>query len=216
MYNEDMNNRICNGCGDCGYNKCCANPKPVFEVLELPDDPLTLSFNFNGLGTTYDFSNMIKKGETDTVLSADAVKRVLEYMAERHTDTISAKELGAILHLTDIGDVDVAGVDANSMLVYNKESDCTRGCDGATNKWVAHNALDHIVSSLQYVMGYDANGAPKTLGTPTNPAQQYLLAWNGNDKAGWMQIKTVATRPTNAYQVYWDEDQHQLVKVKVV
>ena len=207
-----MNNEPCDRCGK---KKCCAIPKPVIDVQALPDDPLTLSYNFNGIGTTYDYRNLVKAGETDTTLSADAIERVLQYMAEKHVDTISAKELGAILHLTDIGDVDVADVEANSMLVYKKESDCAQGCDGSVNGWTAHNALDHIVSSLQYVAGYDADGAPKSLSSPSAPSQQYLLGWNGNGKVGWTQIKTAATRPTNAYQVYWDADNNEFVKVKV-
>lgn len=200
----------------CGCNKtCCERPKPVIDVQALPDDPLTLSFNFNGVGTTYDFRTLVKTGETDTSIKANAIDRVLTYNAERHTDTIAAKELGAILHLTDIGDIDVSDVDANSMLVYKKESDCAKGCDGVSNKWVAHNALEHIVDSVQYVAGYDADGAPKSLSSPSSPSQQYLLGWNGNGKAGWTQIKTAASVPTNAYQVYWDDDAKEFVKVKV-
>ena len=230
MYNEIMNNEYeCSTCGikqcknscechkkTCGCKKsCCEMPKPVIDVQALPDDPLTLSFNFNGVGTSYDFRELVRKGETDTSISADAVARVLKYMAERHIDTISAKELGSILHLTDIADIDISGVDDNSMLVYKKESDCSRGCDNSTNKWVAHNALNHIVDSVQYLMGYDSDGAPKSLSSPSSPSQQYLLGWNGNGKAGWTQIKTAVSIPSNAYEIYFDGDAHEFVKVKV-
>lgn len=211
-----MNKCECNKCGAkrCG-EPCCGIPKPVFEVQSLVDDPLTLSFNFDGLGTTYDYRTLVKTGETDTTLSANPIARVLEYMAEKHTDTISAKELGAILHLTDIGDIDVSGVEDHSMLVYKKDSDCAHGCDDTMNTWVAWNALDHIVDSLQYIMGFDANGAQKSLSSPSSPSQQYLLGWNGDGKVGWTQIKTAAAVPTNAYQVYWDDTAKEFVKVKV-
>ena len=92
--------RGCDSCDPC-KKKCCGDAKPVIDVQAIPDDILTLSFNFNGVGTTYDFREMIKAGQTDTTLTADALKRVLVYMAERHTDTISARELGAInLYIT--------------------------------------------------------------------------------------------------------------------
>ena len=218
-------NVLCETCGikqckgDCGCQKscckksCCERPKPVIDVQALPDDPLTLSFNFDGLGTTYDYRQMIKAGETDTSLSANAIDRVLKYMAERHTDTISAKELGAILHLTDIGDIDVSDVENNSMLIYKKESDCTHGCDGATNKWVAHNALEHIVDSVQYLMGYDADGAPKSLSSPSSPSQYYQLGWNGSGKAGWKQPRKV-TSTTNTVPLRMDKTTHEIVWVE--
>lgn len=198
----------------CGCNRsCCGDAKPVIDVQALPDDILTLSYNFNGVGTTYDYRSMIKAGETDTALSVDAIKRVLKYMAERHTDTISAKELGAIIHLSDLGDVDVDSIGAYSMLVYKK--DATDECDKTANRWIGWTALDNQADSLELIMGYTSEGAPITLSSPSSPEQQYLLGWNGAGKAGWMQPKTVASVPTNAYQVYWDEDSHELVKVKV-
>ena len=184
--------------------------KPVIDVQAVPDDILTLSFNFNGVGTTYDYRSMIKAGETDTTLSADAIERVLKYMAERHTDTISAKELGSILHIADIGDVEVDGIDDHALLVYNKESDCSRGCDGVTNSWVGWTALDHTASSMAMVMGYDAEGAPKSLSSPSNSNQYYQLGWNAGSKVGWKQPRKV-TSTTGLAQVYIDKTTKELV-----
>lgn len=209
---ENPCDRGCNSCNPC-KPKCCGDAKPVIDVQAIPDDILTLSFNFNGVGTTYDYREMIKAGQTDTALTADALKRVLVYMAERHTDTISAKELGAILHLSDLGDVEVDSIDAHSMLFYKK--DATDACDTTANRWVGWNALDEQDSSLAFLMGFLSDGAPKSLSSPPSPSQQYFLGWNGANKIGWTQIKTAASVPANAYQVYWDEDAHELVKVKV-
>lgn len=186
---------------------------PVIDVTALENDPLTLTWNFNGVGTSYDYSSMIKLGETDTSINADQVNRVLQYMAERHVDTISAKELGAILHLGDIGDVDITDLDDNSMLVYKKNSDCTRGCDGATNSWVAWNALDQQEGSFTYPMGYDDDGAPKTLRRPENTDQHYQLSWNANNKVGWSQPKKV-TSTDNLAPVYIDKTTKELVYVE--
>lgn len=199
------------GC-DC-HKTCCGDAKPVIDVQALPDDPLTLSFNFNGVGTTYDYRSMIKAGETDTALSANAIKRVLRYMAERHTDTISAKELGSILHLADIGDVDGDTIDNYSMLFYKKEA--TDECDKTANRWSGWNALDNQAASMDMIMGFTSEGAPISLSSPSSPSQQYLLGWNGSGKTAWTQLKTASAVPANAYQVYWDADAHEFVKVKV-
>lgn len=185
----------------------------MIDVFALETDPLTLTWNFNGVGTSYDYSSMIELGQTDTSINADQVNRVLKYMAERHTDTISAKELGAILHLGDIGDVDITDLDDNSLLVYKKDSDCSRGCDGATNSWTAWNALDYQAASFTYPMGYDDAGAPKSLATPDNTSQYYQLGWNANGKVGWKQPKKV-TSTANLAPVYIDLTTKELVYVE--
>lgn len=220
-----MDNVLCETCGikqckgSCGCKKscckksCCGEAKPVVDVQALPDDILTLSFNFNGVGTTYDYSSMIKQGQTDTSISANSIDRVLKYMAERHTDTISARELGAILHIADIGDVDIEDVDANSLFVYQKNSDCSRGCDGTTNQWVGWSALNHLADSFQYVMGYGSEGEPLAMNAPANTNQYYQLGWNAAGKVGWKQPKKV-TSTTNLAQVYIDKTTKELVYVE--
>lgn len=221
-YNKSMNG-LCDNCGlkqcpnpcdrGCGPCKksCCEGPKPVIDVQALPDDILTLSFNFNGVGTTYDYREMIKAGQTDTTLTADAIKRVLKYMAERHTDTISARELGAILHLSDIGDVEVDDINAYSMLFYKK--DATDACDTTANRWVGWNALDEQTGSLESVMGFLSTGAPKSLSSPSLPSQYYQLGWNANGKIGWKQPRKV-TSTANLAPVYIDKTTHELVYVE--
>ena len=185
----------------------------MIDVQSLPDDILTLSYNFNGVGTTYDYRSMIKAGETDTSLSVNVVNRVLKYMAERHVDTISAKELGSILHLADLGDVEGDDIDNYSLLYYKK--DAVDECDKSANRWVGWNALDGQANTMSLIMGFTSTGSPISLSSPSSPSQQYLLGWNGSGKVGWTQAKTVGSVPANAYQVYWDDDAKEFVKVKV-
>lgn len=198
------------GCDPC-KKTCCEGPKPVIDVQAIPDDILTLSFNFNGVGTTYDYREMIKAGQTDTALTADALKRVLKYMAERHTDTISAKELGAILHLSDLGDVGVDNIEAYSMLFYKK--DATDACDTTANRWVGWNALDEQGDNLSYMLGFQADGQPTSLSLPSNPSQYFQLGWNANGKIGWKQPRKV-TSTTGTVALRMDVATGELVYVE--
>ena len=205
-----MNNNCCNKCSSPCEQECCGIGKTVIDVQSLPDDILTLSFNLNGVGVTYDYSSMIKAGETDTALSADAINRVLKYMAEKHIDTISAKELGSILHIADLGDVELDSIEDNAMLFYKKNSDCAQGCDGAINSWKGWTALDNQDTSLALIMGYDIDGAPKSLSSPANSNQYYQLGWNASGRVGWKQPRKV-TSTTNLVPVYMDKTTHELV-----
>ena len=214
-YNGDMNN--CNCIKDCGCEKpkcgCeepkCGCAKPVIGVEEMPESVATLRFNFNGVSTWYDYSNMIYQTQTDTVLSADAIKRVLNYMAERHVDTISAKELGAILHVADLGDVDITGALDNALFVYQKDSDCGEGCEGINNAWKAWNSTEHQATSLDTVMGFDENGKPYSLQRPVATDEYYLLGWEAGNKLKY--IKPVAFGSlTGKKPLYVDPDTGQI------
>lgn len=57
--------------------------------------------------------------ETDTVLSTDYSSATLNYKAERHNDTITGEQLGSIINLDDLRDVDATNPDACSFLVFN-------------------------------------------------------------------------------------------------
>lgn len=187
-----MSNNCCRkSCGcqrDCGcQDTCCRKPmcgckKPVLEVEEVPESVSTLRFNANGASTWYDYRNMIYQTQTDTTISVDVLKRALVYMAERHVDRISAQELGSILHISDIGDVNVSGVANNSLFVYQKDANCGEGCDGISNAWIAWNSTEHQTTSLDTVMGFDADGNPLSLQRPLSTNKFYLLGWGAQDK----------------------------------
>lgn len=207
----------CNFCTDCYQRKDeCRCPDQILGITNLYSDRLAyLTFNDGGRSVNYDYEPMIKQTETDTSVSIDALGRVLKYMAERHTDTISAKELGSILHLADIGDVDITELKDNSILAYRKDSNCGEGCEGINNAWYAHNALEHLTDSVQYLMGFDADGAPITLNAPVHPDQYYQLGWNGGNKVSFSQPVEVASPPLDedgkCWRVYVDPNTHQLV-----
>ena len=216
-----MNNNCCNPCQDC-CNKCkkpkCGCAKRTLDIDEMPDTVSILRFNFDGLSSWYDYGNMIYQTQTDTTVSIDAINRVLKHMAERHVDTISAKELGSILHISDLGDVDITGVADNSLFVYQKENNCATGCEGINNRWIAWNSTDNAVDSLHNIMGFNAGGTPLSLLPPANADKYHILAWRGTDEIGWKRIEKVEkesiTREGKIRKVCVDPDTGELVYIE--
>lgn len=180
--------------------------------------PAWLRFNFGGKSVDYDFASVVRAAETDTSFRVDASSRTIEYNAERHKDALSAKEIGSIFHIADIGDVDITGVTDNSLFVYQKNSDCGQGCEGIDNSWVAWNSNEHLSTSMTTAMGFDGDGVPQALTHPVNTNQYYQLGWNGSDKLSYTQPVEVATPPVDSdgkvWRLYVDPTTHQLVYCK--
>lgn len=202
----------------CDCTPKCSCLKPFLDIESVPGNISMLKYNLNGVSSWYNFRPMIEETETDTSISVDSVKRVLTYMAERHVDTISAKELGSILHLADISDIDIADVENNSLLVFKKENNCAEGCEGPSNKWVGFDSYSNTDSSLQLAMGFDANGAPHTLSAPANANQFYQLGWNAENKLSYSQPRIVASAPVDTdnkkWALYVDPTTREIVIVK--
>lgn len=152
-----------------------------------PDRPGVVKFNLDGHTEFFDFSDIVTSSETDTFLRVDKVSRILKYLAEGHTNNISAKDLGSILHLGDLGDVDMGDVEQNSILVYQKNSDCGQGCDEISNQWIAWNATDNLEDAAKTIMGFDDNDSPVAIQPPVHTDQHYLLGWRAGNKAGYEQ-----------------------------
>lgn len=187
-----MSNNCCNECDPC-KPKCCADPcgcpHRVLSVEAMPDQPGVVKFNLDGHTELFDFSDIVAATETDTFLRVDGVSRTLKYLAEGHTNNISAKDLGSILHLGDIGDVDMGEVEQNSLLVYQKDSECGQGCDEISNQWIAWNASDpdNLEDSAKTLMAFNDNDAPVAIQPPIHTNQHYLLGWRAGDKIGYEQ-----------------------------
>ena len=218
-----MNNNCCNPCQDCCSCKKpkCGCAKRVLDIDEMPDTVSILRFNYDGLSTWYDFGNMIYQTQTDTTVSVDAINRVLKHMAERHIDTISARELGSILHVADLGDVDITNVEHNSLFVYQKDNNCAAGCQGINNRWIAWNKDqgNNSVTNMRNIMGFSSDGAPKALLPPANTSQFFYLVWDGNNEAKWKQPRKVVSRSQlvrngKILKVYADPDTKELVYVE--
>ena len=204
-------NKNCKPCNPCG----CA--EPIFSIEALDTDPTTLRFNVNGKSVWYDFEPVVKAGETCTTLNIDAVNRTLNYHGECSDQTISAKELGSILHLGELGDVDAGSITDNGILNYRKSGECPEGCESETDGWRSTNAVDVATTSLDYILGTDADGKMISLMPPTDTSTFSYLAWRAQDKAGWVKPTVVATPPVKdgkVAQLYLDENTGEIVVVR--
>lgn len=199
-------------------NKCekpvCGCAELVFDIEAMPDDPTTLRFNVNGKSVWYDFEPVVKEAETCTTLTADVVNRTLNYHGECQDNTLTAGELGAILHLADIGDVNANSITDNGILNYRKDDDCGEGCEGTSNGWVSSNPLDIAGTSLDYILGSDSDGKMTSLMPPTDTNKFSYLAWAAQNKVMWKTPTVVSSIPddgTYQYPVYMDPNTGELV-----
>lgn len=200
---------------DCNCKNKCGNPcgcaEPVFSIEALPDDPTVLRFNVNGKSVWYDFSAVVKAGETATSLAVDTIARTLNHYGEKSNQTITAKELGAIFHLADIGDIDANTIKDNGILNYRVSSDCPEGCSGTSNKWVSTNPIEAGQQSLDYILGSDADGKMFSLMPPTSPNTFSYLAWAAGEKAKWVKPRQIAAVTDNYAPLYLDKTTGEIV-----
>lgn len=207
-----------NSCDKC--NKCnepCGCAEPVFSIEAMSNDPDLLRFNVNGKSVWYDFEPVTKAGETCTTVNINAVDRTFDYHGECSDQTISAKELGSILHLADIGDVNADTITDNGILNYRKTGDCGEGCEGIGDGWVSSNPIEVAGESLDYILGSDADGKMTSLMPPTDTTTFSYLAWAAQNKAKWVKPTEVATIPddgTYKYPLYLDPATGEIVVYK--
>ena len=207
-----------NSCDKC--NKCkepCGCAEPVFSIEAMSNDPTTLRFNVNGKSVWYDFEPVVKAGETCTTVNINAVDRTFDYHGECSDQTISAKELGSILHLADIGDVNADTITDNGILNYRKTGDCGEGCEGIGDGWVSSNPIEVGGESLDYILGSDSDGKMKSLMPPTDTTTFSYLAWAAQNKVKWVKPTQVSAIPddgTYRYPLYLDPVTGEIVVYK--
>ncbi len=216
------------GCGHCGQcqpkcgcaDKCpkpCGCPESILSIEADSTNPTNLRFNLGGRSVWYDFDSVVKAGETCTNFTINKTERSLVYHGECQTQSLYARDLGSIMHLGDIGDVDETTVGDNAILVYRKDANCAENCDGK-NGWIGINPVEEGKDSLDYILGSDKDGDIGSLRPPANTNQFYYLAWAAQDKASWSRPKVVSTPPVDSdgkkWRVYMDPTTFELVVVK--
>lgn len=135
-----------NCCGDCCSAPC---PKPCLSSIEAdPYDPQT--WWVDGIKV-----RIPKIAETCTTLSTDVSNSTLNYRGECGDSTITGRQLGQLIKLDDLKDVEAGHPDSCSMLMWNPHCDyCAEGCTKVGAAWEPY----HIPDAGDCVMEPDAQG----------------------------------------------------------
>lgn len=96
-----------------------------------------------------------KLNETDTKLSTSYTNKALIYNAEKHIDTITGDQLGALINIEDLRDTETANADSCDLLVYNPYcSECGDGCKPKNARWTNYHIPD-ATSDCEVELGDD-------------------------------------------------------------
>jgi hypothetical protein len=142
-----------NCCNLCHQPDCCGGcsapcPEEHFSIEADPYDSQTWWIN----GTKV---RVPKIAETCTTLSTDFSGATLNYAGECGKDIITGRQLGQIIKLDDLRDVEAEHPDNCSMLVWNPHCDyCAEGCTSVGAAWEPY----HIPDAGDCVMEPDDNG----------------------------------------------------------
>lgn len=141
-------------CNTCGKRDCCGGcsaPCPrqcEFDIQADPYDPSNWFVN----GTKV---RIPKIAETCTTLSTDFSGATLNYVGECGKDIITGRQIGQLINLNDLRDVEAENPDSCSMLVWNPHCDyCAEGCTKIGAAWEPYVIPD----AGDCVMEPDENG----------------------------------------------------------
>lgn len=144
MNNCDCNRKIsvaCNECDPCGGNcgGCCpAKFDCSFDVQADPYNPRYWFLEINGCSKKIRLPDLAEKS---TFLDIDCSSKTLTYYGENETQTFAGEQLGCLLNLDDLRDVNAEDPAACSMLVYNPG--CGRcPCTPEEMTWQAYTIPD--------------------------------------------------------------------------
>lgn len=128
-------------CDKCKKPNCCGGcsapcPKPCQFDLQLdPYDSSTWWINGNKI--------RMPKNETCTDISIDNSGATLNYNGECGKTTITGRQIGQIIKLDDLRDVEAEHPDNCSMLVWNPHCDyCAEGCTKVGAAWEPYHIPD--------------------------------------------------------------------------
>lgn len=135
----------CNECNNPCKEPCGGRCKPAkygcdFQILANPFDESIWNVTICGATTRV---KIPKLNETDTKLSTSYNSKSLIYNAEKHTDVITGDQLGSIINLGELRDVDVANADSCDLFVFHPTcSECGDGCKPKAAKWTRYHIPD--------------------------------------------------------------------------
>lgn len=140
--NENCCNKCnsCNPCNKCGGGCCPARYDCSFNIEMSPYDQYTWIVTTCGMPHKV---KIPKLPETCTSLSVNATDATLVYKGECDTDIITGEQLGSIIRLGDLKDVDAPMPDHCSMLVFDPYcAECGDGCTSPADMWRPYTIPD--------------------------------------------------------------------------
>lgn len=144
----------CNHCtkDPCGCNRC--EPARYSCGFDIQADPFDAStWLINNCGKIERIK--VPKNETCTNLSADFSTTTLIYNGECGQNIITGKQLGGLINLNDLRDVEVPSPDSCDILVFDPGcTDCGNGCKPKPAMWRNY----HIPDAGDCEIPVDANG----------------------------------------------------------
>lgn len=124
-------------CGECAPARYSCND---FSIAANPYDSSIWMVTICGATTRV---KIPKLNETDTKLSTSFTNKSLIYNAEKHTDIITGDQLGSLINVDDLRDVDASNADSCDLLVYNPHCDeCGDGCKPKNARWKSYHIPD--------------------------------------------------------------------------
>ena len=136
----------CNNCNRCGDDPCsCGGCKPAryscdFSIQVDPFNPYVWLFDNCGKLSRVDIP---KIPETCTHLSANFSAASLIYDGECGKDIITGHQLGQLINLDDLRDVDVADADSCDIMVFDPGcTACGDGCKPKPAMWRKYHIPD--------------------------------------------------------------------------
>lgn len=146
----------CNSCDPCKKG-CCTPACYDCDISIVPDafDPRFWHFTINGCTVKV---RVPDGNDIETYLDFDCSAKTMTYFGENGTQVFTGKDLGCILDLEDLGNVNIAHPEACSMLVFNPGcGGCP--CDPEEDTWQAYK----IPEAGDCVMTPDDDGYYKVL-----------------------------------------------------
>ena len=130
----------CNPCNKCGGSFCPAKYNCSFNIEMSPYDEYTWIVTTCGMPHKV---KIPKFPETCTSLSVNGTDATLVYKGECDTDIITGEQLGSIIRLNDLKDVDASMPDHCSMLVFDPFcAECGDGCTSPADMWKPYSIPD--------------------------------------------------------------------------
>lgn len=197
----------CNNNNYCGFGDCCSGCGParyngMFNIEVSPYDDLTWIVTWNGMAHKV---RVPAVSQTDTTLSTDTSTATLNYKAEKHLDVLTGTQLGELVKVADLRDVDFDTTLAGTCyeLGYKKYGSCGEGCNSLENTWFNFNINSDGMkqNALRFIRGTNTYGCPEYLNVPSNLNQYWLAGWRTdgeNKQFGYYQPRLVSTLPTDA------------------